>query len=60
MNIGGGTITADTQIKLYAGGSNGTVNFTNNVTLNGNSVKTIAGNTLTTFDGKTASTAPCR
>ena len=53
LNIGGGTISADSQIKLYAGGSNGTVNFTNNVTLNGNSVKTITGNTVTIFDGKT-------
>jgi len=52
LNIGGGTISADSQIKLYANGSNGTVNFTNNVTLNGNSVKTIAGNTVTIFDGK--------
>jgi hypothetical protein len=37
---------------LYAGGSNGTVNFTDNVTLSGNSAKTISGNTVTIFDGK--------
>jgi hypothetical protein len=53
LNVGGGTISGDTIIKLYAGGSNGTVNFTEDVTLNGNSVKTIAGDTVTIFDGKT-------
>ena len=52
LNVGGGTISADTAIKLYAGGSNGTVNFTDNVTLNGNSVKTISGDTVTVFNGK--------
>jgi len=52
LNIGGGTINADTLIRLYAGGSNGTVNFTDNVTLSGNSVKTIAGDTVTIFNGK--------
>jgi hypothetical protein len=52
LNVGGGTISADSIIHLYAGGSNGTVNFTDDVTLNGNSVKTIAGNTVTIFNGK--------
>ena len=52
LTVGGGTISADSVIKLYAGGSNGTVNFVDNVTLNGNSVKTIAGDTVTIFDGK--------
>jgi hypothetical protein len=52
LNVGGGTISADTLIRLYAGGSNGTVNFTNNVTLNGNSVKQIAGDTVSIFNGK--------
>jgi hypothetical protein len=52
LNVGGGTISADMVIRLYAGGSNGTVNFIDNVTLNGNSVKTIAGDTVTIFDGK--------
>src|SRR5205807_146649 len=52
LNIGGGTISADSVIKLYAGSSNGTVNFTNDVTLSGNSAKTISGNTVTIFDGK--------
>jgi hypothetical protein len=53
LTIGGGTISANSVIKLYAGGSNGTVNFVDDVTLNGNSVKTISGDTVTIFDGKT-------
>jgi hypothetical protein len=53
LNVGGGTISAENVIKLYAGGSNGTVNFLDNVTLDGNSVKTIAGDTVTIFNGKT-------
>ncbi len=52
LNIGGGTINADTLISLYAGASNGSVNFTDNVTLSGNSVKNIQGNTVTVWDGK--------
>lgn len=52
LNVGGGTISADSVIKLYAGGSSGTVNFTDNVTLSGNSVKTIAGDTVTIVNGK--------
>ncbi|HST29455.1 MAG TPA: FecR domain-containing protein [Chthoniobacterales bacterium] len=53
LNIGGGTIAADTLIKLYAGGSNGTVDFVNNVTLSGNSAKVIAANTVIINNGKT-------
>jgi hypothetical protein len=52
LNVGGGSISADSTIYLYAGGSNGTVNFTENVTLSGTSVKTITGNTVTVRDGK--------
>ena len=52
LNIGGGSIDANTAIKLYAGGSNGDVNFTNNVTLSGSSVKTIAADTVTIYNGK--------
>jgi hypothetical protein len=52
LNIGGGTISADSTIKLYAGGSNGTVNFTDNVTLSGTSAKTISGDTVYIVDGK--------
>lgn len=52
LNIGGGTMSADSAISLYAGGSNGHVNFTDNVMLSGSSVKTIAGNTVTISNGK--------
>ncbi len=52
LNVGGSTISADSLINLYAGGSNGTVNFTDNVTLSGTSVKTISGNTVNIFNGK--------
>ncbi|HMJ06954.1 MAG TPA: hypothetical protein VK474_11910, partial [Chthoniobacterales bacterium] len=52
LNIGGGTISADTVILLYAGGSNGAVNFTDNVNLSGTSVKTITGATVTIQNGK--------
>ena len=52
LNLGGGTISADTAIQLYAGGSNGEVNFVDNVTLSGTSAKTISGNTVTIRDGK--------
>ncbi len=50
--IGGGTIDANSAIKLYAPGSNGSVRFTNNVALTGNSVKTIAGNTVQIDNGR--------
>ncbi|HJT46488.1 MAG TPA: FecR domain-containing protein [Chthoniobacterales bacterium] len=52
LNIGGGTISADTMLKLYAGGSNGTIDFTDNVTLSGNSAKIIAANTVIINNGK--------
>ncbi|HEV3409793.1 MAG TPA: FecR domain-containing protein [Chthoniobacterales bacterium] len=52
LNIGGGSINADTLISLYAGGSNGQVNFNENVTLSGTSVKNISGNTVTVRDGR--------
>ncbi len=50
--IGGGSLDADSAIKLYASGANGTVLFKDNVSLNGTSAKTIAGNTVTINDGK--------
>ena len=52
LNIGGGRIDADTLISLYAGGSNGQVNFIDDVTLSGTSVKNISGNAVTVRDGK--------
>jgi hypothetical protein len=35
------------MLKLYAGGSNGLINFVANVSLNGNSTKIISANTVT-------------
>jgi hypothetical protein len=50
LNIGGGTLSADTTLKLYASGSNGQLNFISNVTLGGNSTKILAANSITIFD----------
>jgi hypothetical protein len=47
LTVGGGSISADSMLKLYADGSNGTVLFNGNVSLNGNSTKIITGNTVT-------------
>ena len=47
LNIGGGTLSADTTLKLYASGSNGQLNFISNVTLGGNSAKILAANSIT-------------
>ncbi|MEP7015169.1 MAG: FecR domain-containing protein [Verrucomicrobiota bacterium] len=53
LNIGGGFISADTMLKLYATGSSGTINFIANVSLNGASTKIIAANTVNIMDGVT-------
>jgi hypothetical protein len=53
LNIGGGTLSADTTLKLYSTGSNGSVNFIANVTLGGASQKIIAGNAVTIFNNVT-------
>jgi hypothetical protein len=53
LNIGGGTLSADTTLKLYASGSNGQLNFISDVTLGGNSEKILAANSVTIFDGVT-------
>jgi len=45
--IGQGALTADTQLKLYAPGSNGEINFVANVTLTSNSSAILAGDTIT-------------
>jgi FecR protein len=50
LNIGGGALSADTMLKLYAPGSNGQLNFVSNVTLGGNSKKILAANSITIFD----------
>jgi hypothetical protein len=50
LNIGGGSLSADTTLKLYAPGSNGQLNFVSNVTLGGNSAKILAANSVTIFN----------
>jgi hypothetical protein len=50
LNIGGGTLSADTTLKLYAPGSNGQLNFVSNVTLGGSSAKILAANSITIFN----------
>ena len=51
LTIGGGSISGDTLLKLYATGSNGIINFVSNVTLNSDSSVIIAGNTVTIHNG---------
>ena len=52
LNIGGGTLSADTTLKLYATGSNGQLNFIDNVTLGGTGAKILAANSVTISNGK--------
>jgi len=53
LNIGGGTLSADTTLKLYATGSNGQLNFVSNVTLGGAGAKILAANSVTIFNNVT-------
>jgi hypothetical protein len=48
--VGGGSLSADTTLKLYAPGSNGQLNFVSNVTLGGNGAKILAANSVTIFN----------
>jgi hypothetical protein len=50
LNVAGGMLSADTELKLYAPGSNGQLNFVSNVTLGGNGLKILAANSVTIFD----------
>ena len=50
LNVGGGGLSADTTLKLYAPGSNGQLNFLSNVTLGGNSLKILAADSVTIFN----------
>jgi len=52
LTVGGGSISADTALRLYAGGSNGTIVFNDDVALNGNSAKIISANTVTIKNNK--------
>jgi hypothetical protein len=52
LRIGGGSISANTLLHLYAPGSNGIVDFVSNVTLrNAGGAVVIAGNTVTVETG---------
>jgi hypothetical protein len=51
LNIGGGTLSADTTLQLYAPGSNGQLNFVSSVTLGGAGTKILAANSVTIFNG---------
>jgi len=51
LTVGNVVLSADTTLKLYSPGSNGTVNFVADVTLGGASTKIIAGNTVNIFNG---------
>jgi quercetin dioxygenase-like cupin family protein len=57
LSIGGGRINADTMLKLYAVGSNGSVVFISDVLLSGNSMKIIAGNSVTVNNNVVVSVA---
>jgi hypothetical protein len=47
LKIGGGSLSADSTLKLYAAGSNGSIVFTANVTLTSGTAAIIAANTVT-------------
>ena len=51
LRVGGGSLSADTTLQLYATSGNGQVVFVGNVSLNGNSTKSIAGNSVTIRNG---------
>ncbi len=52
LNVGGGMLSGNTEFKLYASGSNGSINFLTDVTLSGQTAAPIiAANTVTIFDG---------
>ena len=53
LQIGGGSLSADTTLQLYAPNGNGQVVFLGNVSLNGNSTKSIAGDSVTINNGVT-------
>lgn len=52
LRIGGGSISANTLLHLYAPGSNGTIDFVSNVTLStSNAIPAIVANTVTIENG---------
>jgi FecR protein len=59
LTIGGGSLSADTTLKLYAGGSNGTIDFVADVTLSSSlsDAAIIAANTVTIENGVVVTTS---
>jgi hypothetical protein len=57
LTIGGGMISADTILKLYAPGSNGTIDFNASVTLSSGTAMHLAANTITIEPGFTVTIA---
>ena len=53
LTIGGGTLSADTSLKLYASSSSGMIDFVANCTLTGAGAKIIAANTVQVENGVT-------
>ncbi len=51
LTVGGANLSANTELKLYAPGSNGRVNFVGNVTLDSGSSVIIAANAVTINNG---------
>jgi hypothetical protein len=51
LTVGGGRLSGSTELKLYAPGANGQVNFISNVTLDSESSVIIAANTVTINNG---------
>ena len=57
LTVGGGLLSGDTALKLYAGGSNGSIDFVADVTLSSlNSAAIIAANTVTIENGVVVTT----
>jgi hypothetical protein len=57
LTVGGGTLSADTVLKLYAPGSNGTIDFNASVTLSSGTAMHLAANTITIEPGFTVTIA---
>ena len=51
LTVGGGALSGNTELKLYAPGSNGRVDFISNVTLNSESNVILAAQTVTINNG---------
>ena len=61
LTIGGGSLSGDSELKLYAGGSNGTIDFVADVTLSSQSSSAIiVANTVTVENGVVVTTQGIR